>query len=90
MARPAARLADPAQQAGLDHDVLEPGADGLLDVTAAAVRLGTPVRFVRRLVAERRIPFYKVGRYVRFSREDLDRWIEDCRVTSHDAQIRHR
>ena len=37
----------------------------LLDVAAAAYLLGTPPRFVRRLIAERRIRFYKLGRYVR-------------------------
>lgn len=47
----------------------------LLSVAQAAERLGTPVRFIRRLVAERRIRFYKVGRYVRFALRDLDDFI---------------
>jgi len=47
----------------------------LLDVESAALALGTPVRFVRRLVAERRIRFYKIGRYVRIDRRDLDAFI---------------
>lgn len=47
----------------------------LLSVAQAAERLGTPVRFIRRLVAERRIRFYKVGRYVRFAISDLDDFI---------------
>jgi len=34
--------------------------------------LGVPVRFVRRLVAERRVRFVKLGRYVRFDPADLD------------------
>jgi hypothetical protein len=29
---------------------------------------------VRRLVAERRIPYVKVGRYVRFRPEDVEAW----------------
>lgn len=45
---------------------------GLLDVTGAAQRLGVPVRFVRRLVAERRVRYVKLGRYVRFDLADLD------------------
>lgn len=54
------------------HDAI-PGE--LLSVAQAAERLGTPVRFIRRLVAERRIRFYKVGRYVRFAISDLDDFI---------------
>jgi len=38
------------------------------------------VRFVRRLVAERRIPYVKVGKFVRFEPSDLERWIDDHRV----------
>jgi excisionase family DNA binding protein len=31
------------------------------------------------------IPHYKVGRLVRFKREDIDRWMEDHRRDPHDA-----
>lgn len=44
------------------------------------MRLGTPTRFIRRLIAERRIRFYKIGRYVRLDPDDLDAFIEDGRV----------
>jgi excisionase family DNA binding protein len=47
----------------------------MLDVDQAAQRLGTGVRFVRRLVAERRIRFYKVGKYVRFHPDDIAEYI---------------
>ena len=40
-------------------------------------------RHVRRLVFERRIPFVKVGRYVRFDAHEITRWIDDHRVPSH-------
>ena len=40
-------------------------ADRLLDVDEVAERLGTKVRFVRRLIEERRIEYVKVGRHVR-------------------------
>ncbi|MDQ1747038.1 MAG: Helix-turn-helix domain [Frankiaceae bacterium] len=36
----------------------------LLTVEDAAAELGTPVRFVRRLIQERRIRFHKIGKYV--------------------------
>jgi excisionase family DNA binding protein len=45
--------------------------DKLLTMEEAADRLGTSVRFVRRLVAERRIAHVKVGRHVRISETDL-------------------
>lgn len=49
-----------------------PGESRFLDVAEAARHLGTSERFVRRLVQERRIRFRKVGRFVRFTRTDLD------------------
>lgn len=54
--------------------------DRLLTVDEAAARLGTPARFVRRLVAERRIPFTKIGKYVRFRAEDIEAFIDAGRV----------
>jgi len=61
-------------------DVPAHGSDRLLTVEQAAERLNTKPRFVRRLVAERRIAFVKVGRYVRISSRDLEMFIENCRV----------
>ena len=54
--------------------------DKLLTVEEAAGRLGTSVRFVRRLVLERRIAFVKVGRHVRITPADLDAFIAAGRV----------
>lgn len=51
-------------------------SERLKDVAATAERLGTTERWVRRAVAERRIPFVKVGRHVRFRPADLDAFIE--------------
>lgn len=53
---------------------------GLIDVTGLAERLGVSERFVRRLIAERRVPFFKVGKFIRFDCNDIDRWIETRRV----------
>lgn len=52
----------------------------LLDVEQVAIRLGTKPRFVRRLIAERRIEFHKVGRYVRISESALCDFIDAGRV----------
>jgi len=45
---------------------------GLFTPEEAAEFLRVPPRMMRRLVQERRIGFIKVGRYVRFRREQLD------------------
>jgi excisionase family DNA binding protein len=52
----------------------------LIAMTDVALRLGTSVRHVRRLVAERRIPIVKVGRFVRFDAHEIEHWIDDHRV----------
>jgi excisionase family DNA binding protein len=54
--------------------------DRLLTVEEAADRLGTSVRFVRRLVAERRIAYVKVGRHVRLDPADVEAFIAASRV----------
>jgi excisionase family DNA binding protein len=54
--------------------------DKLLSVEQAAERLGTSVRFVRRLVFERRIAYVKLGRHVRIAVRDLDAFIAAGRV----------
>lgn len=53
----------------------------LLDVEEAARRLRTTPRFIRRLIAERRIEYHKVGRHVRISEAALVDFIEAGRVT---------
>jgi len=52
----------------------------LLDTDEVAVALRVTPRLVRRLVAERRIPFVKVGRFVRFDPGELDVWLDQQRV----------
>ena len=52
----------------------------LLTVEEAAERLGTSVRFVRRLVFERRIAYTKLGRHVRIAHRDLDTFIAAGRI----------
>ena len=52
----------------------------MIDVPALAAWLGVEVVFVRRLVAERRIPFLKISKFVRFDPPEVARWIDDQRV----------
>ena len=47
----------------------------LLDQAELAAHLGTTERHVRRLVAERRIPFVRVGRFVRFDPAAVTDWL---------------
>lgn len=56
------------------------GATGYLTVPEAACYLNTSVRFVRRLIAERRIAFHRVGRHVRIAVVDLEAFVQAGRV----------
>jgi excisionase family DNA binding protein len=62
----------------------------LLDVDGLARRLGVTVRFVRRLVEERRIPYLKVGRFVRFDPAEIERWLVATRVEMQPPRWRRR
>jgi excisionase family DNA binding protein len=59
--------------------------DRLLTVEAAAERMSTSVRFIRRLIAERRIAFVKLGRHVRIAEADIAAFIEAGRVDAIDV-----
>jgi excisionase family DNA binding protein len=48
----------------------------LLDITGVAERLGVRVRYVRRLVAKRRIPYIKLGHLLRFDPAQIDEWLD--------------
>ncbi|NDL58879.1 excisionase family DNA-binding protein [Phytoactinopolyspora mesophila] len=48
----------------------------LLTVAQAAELLGTTTRFPRRLIAERRIRFVKIGRHVRIPASSLVQMVE--------------
>jgi excisionase family DNA binding protein len=50
--------------------------EGLLDPAQAARYLGTSERHLRRLWQEGRLSAVKIGRRVRFTRRDLDSFIE--------------
>ncbi|CAN5910009.1 hypothetical protein BH24BAC1_BH24BAC1_33650 [soil metagenome] len=62
-------------------------AMSLLTVEQASERLGTSTRFVRRLIAERRITFIKVGRHVRIDTADLDAFVAAGRVELTDQRV---
>ena len=51
----------------------------LIDIPCVAQVLGVTPRHIQRLVAERRIPYLKIGRFVRFDRAELDVWLDEQR-----------
>lgn len=54
--------------------------ESLKDVAFAAAFLGTSTRHIRRLVAERRLAFVRVGGKVRFTGRDLRAFVNNSRV----------
>jgi excisionase family DNA binding protein len=66
----------------------KPNSEGdepkVMDVNRAAAYFGVPVSFIRRLVAERRLVHYKIGRRVMFRYEDIDRFIDESRREQPD------
>jgi excisionase family DNA binding protein len=67
---------------GRDGDSDRMARDPLLTVAQAGEYLGTGERFVRRLITERRIPYVKLGKYVRLQRSVLDAFVDAGRVHS--------
>ena len=51
----------------------------LMDITGLAEHLGVGPRHIRRLVAERRIPFIKWGHLIRFDPDEIVEWIDENR-----------
>ena len=48
----------------------------LLTIDQVAEHLGTSRRHLRRLIAERRIPYVKVGRLIRFDPDEITAWLD--------------
>jgi excisionase family DNA binding protein len=57
-----------------------------------AERLNVSLRFIRRLCHERRVPYTKVGKFVRFDADELEAWITTQRVVpeADPAQLAKR
>jgi excisionase family DNA binding protein len=61
-------------------------AGQLLKPEEAAERLNVSLRFIRRLCHERRLPYTKVGKFVRFDADELEAWITGQRVEPTNAE----
>lgn len=55
----------------------------LVTIEQLAERLGTSVRHLRRLVAERCIPFVKLGGLARFDVAEIEAWVDGSRHPPH-------
>ena len=57
----------------------------LLTIDQLAEQLNVSVRHVRRLVAERRVPYLKVGKFVRFDSAEIGEWLDGIRQLGRTA-----
>jgi excisionase family DNA binding protein len=57
----------------------------LLSIEEVAERLGVSTRYVRHQIFQRRIPFVKIGRLVRFDEQDLEAYIDRGRVPCREG-----
>jgi len=58
----------------------ESSADRLLVAYEAAALLALPVSWVREATRQGELPHVRLGRYRRYVRADLDKWIEDQKI----------
>ena len=57
----------------------------LLTIDQIAEQLNVSVRHVRRLVAEKRVPYLKVGKFVRFDPAEISEWLDLARCPGRSA-----
>lgn len=74
------------QDQRLGPDRIHKSLPDLIDVETLARHLGVTVHHVRRLVQERRIPYLKVGVFVRFDPEEVGCWLEERRVPDREKR----
>ena len=74
--------------ATIDINAADPGANptrarlpvNLIDIETLAAWLGTTTRHVRRLVVDKRVPYVKVGHFIRFHPDEIVGWIDQQKV----------
>lgn len=54
-------------------------SDGLLKIPQVAKKLGVTTSWIRSSIFKGSIPYYKIGRLVRFKTSELDAWIESTK-----------
>jgi excisionase family DNA binding protein len=73
-------IESPPQNGSTANSFGAPGSTSFLDIEDLATCLRVDVGFLRRLVAKRRIPFVKLGKFVRFDPAEIAAWIDGQRV----------
>lgn len=53
--------------------------DGLLKIPQVAKKLGVTNSWIRSSIFKGTIPYYKIGRLIRFKTSELDLWIESTK-----------
>lgn len=59
----------------------------LWSVSEVAERLGVPKSWVYERTRLRRIPCHKLGKYVRFDPEEIQRWIKDQQLKDSEGRL---
>ena len=57
----------------------------LLTIGELATHLGVTERHIRRLVAERRVPYVKWRRFIRFDPAEINTWLDQARHPDQNA-----
>jgi excisionase family DNA binding protein len=71
-----------ARRASIEHD-----NEPLMDINKLAAFLNSSVGHMRRLVQEQRLPHYKIGGKLRFSRRETRDWLASVRVPARDPTV---
>ncbi len=51
--------------------------ESLWNVDQSAEYLGTTISHIRKMIYHKEIPFFKVGKSVRFRKDELDQWMSE-------------
>jgi excisionase family DNA binding protein len=62
----------------------------LVDAAEVAERLGVPKSWVLESARAGALPCVRLGRYVRFDGDDVDRWLESCKQPGRAITLRGR
>jgi excisionase family DNA binding protein len=64
--------------------------DKLLTAEEIAEFLNVPVTWVRESTRSGAMPCVRLGRYVRFDLDDVERWLEECKRPGRPIALRSR
>ena len=57
---------------------------GLIDIAHVSEHLGVKVNTVYSWVNQRKIPYVKVGRLIKFDLQDINQWIANRKIVAED------